>query len=124
MSILSVLVPAYTPRAYAGATPTPYQSGVVDKFERQLAALSPHVVRHHNSTRLLPDVSGRFAHQEILTRYDVLVDPEEKTMGEVIELTLKSFNLENVTALYRGDAQPLTVEDAVTMLDGLHDWNV
>ena len=95
MKLATILVPAYLPRPYVGATPVPYQSGTVDKFERLLAAMSPLVVRHASSTRIRPDTAGRFAHQEISVAYDLMVDPETTTLAKAVDLTLKSFNSGN-----------------------------
>lgn len=123
MKLAYILVPAYMPVPYVGATPTPYQSGTVDKYERQLAALSPFVVRHPGSARLRPDSAGRFVHQELTTSYEVLFDPETQTLAEVIDLTLKSFNLETVTVTMGGDAEPFSKVETLALMDGLHPWN-
>lgn len=123
MKIAVLLVPAYQPRPYAGATPVPYQSGTVDKFERVLAGMSPLVIRHASATRLHPDPAGRFAHPEIVTAYDILHDPETTALGEAIDLALKSFNLEAITIVQNGDAEPFSKADVLSMMDGLHPWN-
>jgi len=101
----------------------PYQSGTVDKFERLLAAMSPLVVRHAASTRLLPDAAGRFAHQEITTAYELMVAPDCATLAEAIDLTLKSFKLESVTVLMDGYAELFTDAEVLSMMDGLHPWS-
>lgn len=124
MKIASLLVPAYLPRAYAGATPTPYQSGTMDKFEKALVDLSPLVIRNHNGTRLHPDTAGRFVHQEVVTQYDLLVDPETTTLAEAIDLALRVFTLENITVIFDGDAAPCTKEDADALSAGVHAWSV
>lgn len=123
MKIASLLVPAYLPRSYIGATPTPYQSGTVDNFERELAALSPFVVRQPNATRLLTDPAGRFVAQQIVTQYDLLFDPETTNLGEAIMLALKSFTLDTITVVCDGDAEPFKKDDAENIAAGLHAWN-
>lgn len=122
MKIATILVPAFLPRPYPGATPAPYLSGTVDKFERALACMSPLVVRH-TCTRLLPDPAGRFAHPEIASAYDVMFDPETQTIAEVIDLTLKSFGLESVTVICDGDAEPFNKASVDELMNGLHPWN-
>jgi len=125
MKLASLLVPAYLPRAYVGATPTPYQSGTVDAFERALVKLCPALtVRHHNSTRLHHDPEGRFVAQQIVTRYDVQIDPTTTQLGDVIDLALATFKIDKIEVIY-DDAQAatLTADDAAALKDGLHDWN-
>lgn len=124
MKIATLFIPAYLPRAYAGATPTPYQSGTVDKFERQLADLSPVVIRQPNATRLLPDTSGRFAHPEIVTPYQVVVSPDEPALGDAIILALKTFGLESFTVTLSDiEGAPVSTADAEALAAGIHPWN-
>lgn len=122
MKLATLLIPAYLPRAYVGATPAPYQSGTVDAFEKGLAALSPLVVRHANVVRLKSDPAGRFVNQEIVTEYDLMWDAATDSLGQAIALSLKSFNLNDVTVICHGDAQPFTAADAEEIKSGLHPW--
>ena len=124
MKLITLLVPAYQPRPYEGATPVPYQSGTVDKFEKQLAEISPVVIRHHNATRLLPDQSGRFAHPQIVTPYQIVAAPEEDAAGKAIALALSVFKLERVTVLSTevlGDDFDIAAADELS--GGVHPWN-
>lgn len=124
MKLASLLVPAYLPRAYVGATPTPYQSGTVDKFERDLAAMSPFVIRNGQSCRLTPDPAARFVNQQIVTRYDLLVDPETTTLADAIGLTLKSFGLDKVTVIFDdADAEDFNTDRLEELTSGLHPWS-
>lgn len=125
MRIASLLIPAYMPPAYAGATPTPYQSSTVDNFERDLVKLSPLVVRHGNATTLRPDLHGRFVHQGIHTRYDVALQDDKKTdgyvLGDAVLLALKAFKLESITVICNGEADEINVGAVEELQAGLHD---
>lgn len=123
MKLVTLLVPAYQPRPYEGATPTPYQSGTVDAFENALVLLSPLVVRQPNGVRLYPD-GGRWVKQEIVTPYQLLVEPEDTVLGDVILLVLKTFKLGSVTVVNGDDAEPFTTTEAEELQAGLHAWNV
>ena len=123
MKLATLLLPAYLPRAYPGATPTPYQSGTVDKFERELVALSPLIVRHSNSVRLSRDIAGRFAHSEIVTAYDFMWDQETDSLGLAIVLALKSFGLPAITVAFQGEAEEFSLESVEHLMGGLHPWN-
>lgn len=123
MKIVSLLVPACLPAPYVGATPTPYQSGTVDRFERELAKMSPLVIRHANSTRLHEDAAGRFAHVQIVTRYDLLVDPAHETAGNAVALALKTFGLDKLAVILGDDAEDMDAGAAADLAAGLHIWN-
>lgn len=124
MKLAVLLVPAYLPPSHPGATPTPYQSGLVDKFEMGLAKLSPVVIRGHNVTRLIPDEGGRWLTQQIVTPYRLIVSPAETALGDAIALTLKSFNIPKVTVLFvDADGEDFALGDADALANGLHPWN-
>ncbi len=124
MKIASLLIPTYLPRPYPGATPASYQSSIVDNFEKALVALSPYVTRHPAAHRLHPDVQGRFVHQEAFTRYDVMVDPGDSSLGDAVLLALKSFNLAKIGVLF-DDTEVADVDaaSAEQMQQGLDPWN-
>jgi hypothetical protein len=124
MKLITLLIPAYMPRPYEGATPVPYQSGIVDKWEKQFAEISPAVLRLPNVVRLLPDPSGRFAHPQIVTPYQVLADSESDTAGNAIALALKVFTLAKLTVFSQDTlGEDFNTEDAANLATGLHSWN-
>jgi len=124
MKLASLLIPAYLPRAYASATPAPYQSSTIDAFERELVKISPFVIRNPNATRLLGDEMARFVHQQIVMRYDIMVDPESTSLGDAVVLALSTFKLEKVAVVFaNADAEELALGDAEELQSGLHPWN-
>lgn len=124
MKYLSMMIPAYLPRPYAGATPTPYMSNTVDGFERELVKLTGYLIRHGNTTRLVPDPHGRFVGQQIVTRYDLMIDNTDTKMGDAIVLALKSFGLEKVAVIYSdSDVAEVAMPEALEIQAGLHHWN-
>lgn len=123
MKFMSLLIPVYLPRAYPSATPAPYQSSTVDSFERELSKLSGFLVRHGNTTRLSPDVQGRFVHQQIVVRYDLMIDPTEKTMGDAIVLALKSFGVGSIAVIFADkEVSEITILEALEIQAMLHPW--
>lgn len=125
MKLASLLVPTYMPRAYVGATPVAYQSGTVDAFERSLVKLCPaFTIRYGNATRLLHDPENRFVGMQIVTRYDVMVDPASPQLGDVVTLALTSFKLEKLTVVFDdAETADLALGDAGELKDGYHPWN-
>jgi hypothetical protein len=122
MKLATLLIPAYLPRAYVGATPTPYQSGTVDKFEREIVLMSPLVVRHANAVRIMPDRVGRFAHQQVVTEYDFMWEANADSLGKAIALALKSFGLEKVLVVCAGEVEEIDLAGAAELETGLHPW--
>lgn len=123
MKFASLLIPVYLPRAYPSATPAPYQSSTVDGFEREMVALSGYLTRHGNTTRLLADPHGRFVSQQIVTRYDLMVDPASTELGDAILLALRTFALDKVAVNFCGDMREITMGEANELRDGIHLWN-
>lgn len=124
MKYLSMMIPAYLPRAYVGATPTPYMSNTVDNFERELVKLTGYLIRHGNTTRLIPDPAGRFVSQQIVTRYDLMIDHTDKAMGDAIVLALKTFGLEKVAVIFSdSDVAEVAMPEALEIQSCLHPWN-
>lgn len=122
MKFVSLLIPHCLPPAFQGATPFPFQSGTVDRFERELAALSPLVLRH-TASRLRPDLAGRFVHTEHVTRYELLIDPETDVLGQAVALALKSFApIDSITVILDGDAEPFNAASAEDWVSGMHPW--
>lgn len=87
----TVFIPLYMPVPYSGATPQPYQSSIVDGFERKLVAIFPGVIRTE-VMRLLPSVDGRFVSQQPARAYQWAGDADP-----VLSLSLKQFTLPSVS---------------------------
>lgn len=124
MKLATLLVPAYLPPSHPGATPTPYQSGVVDKFEKLLVELAPVLTRDGNTNRLTRDAAGRWVTVQIVTPYRFIFAPDETTLGDAIALTLKTFNIPSVTVIVvDADGAELTLSEAEELQSGIHPWN-
>lgn len=121
MKLATLLIPAYLPRSYDGATPAPYQSGTVDQFEKGLAAIAPGFVRHPNATRVTE--SPRWAIPWIVTPYQFMIDPEKTTLGDAIALALKAFKLDkiNVTVV-EAESEDFTADMAADLQTGIYLW--
>jgi hypothetical protein len=124
MKLASLLIPTYQPRSYAGQTPAPYPMATVDKFEKELVGLSPYIVRYPQFHRLHPDTAGRFVHSQVLTRYDIMVEPEQDTLGAAIKLALTAFGGEKICVLFHEtDVADIDMAEAEQIFEGLHTWN-
>lgn len=89
----TLLLPVYMPVAYSGATPQPYQSSIVDGFERKLVSISTFVMRQE-AMRLLPSVDGRFVSQQLVKAYSF-----SGKMEDVLTLAIKTFSLKSASFL-------------------------
>lgn len=105
MRLLSLLVPAHMPAPYPGATPTPYGSQKVDAWEREIAQLSPLVIRNAQTARLTPALDGRFVSAQTVTLYDFELPDGDAALtnaADIIASALKAFNLEKITVIFDG----------------------
>lgn len=123
MKLVTLLIPAYLPRAYDGATPVPYQSGTVDQFEIQLAKIAPGFIRQPNATRVTE--SPRWAIPQIVTPYQFVANPEATPLGDMIALALSAFKLDKVTVMVvEAESEEFTAETAADLQSGIHLWNI
>lgn len=121
MKTAFLFIPAYHPPAYVGATPSPYQSGIVDTFEAKACELCPMVFRHANATQLAKDPSGRFAHPAIVTPYEFGLE-EVSALGKLASLALRVFKLESINANVGGETTLLNIADAKEIEAGTLVW--
>lgn len=122
MKLATLLVPAYLPRSYDGATPAPYQSGTVDQFEKALAGIAPGFIRHPNVTRVTE--SPRWAVPQIVTPYQFMIDPGKTTLGDAIALALGAFKLDTVNVtVVEAESENFTSTMALDLQLGIHLWD-
>lgn len=124
MRIAKLLIPLHLPVGYYGQTPTPHGSYKFDRYEKSLAMLTPLVLKDSTVQRLHGDVvANRFVTQEMLVTYDIAVDPDKITLGEIVAKTLKDFSLEKLLVLMDGDLEEFDADKAAEYLEGVHRWS-
>ena len=96
MKIITLLIPAYLPRAHPGATPTPFPSSLIDKLEFELVKLSRTILRGPNAVKLTENV--RFVGQEIVTPYTFAASGDMDVLNAV-SLVLKTLSLKTLLIL-------------------------
>ena len=123
VKLIGILLPIYQATEHYGATPIQYKRAVVEKWEKQVMARSPHVTRTRCELLVSDTSPGGGQIYRPFMRYDVALDMETAALGEILDLAHNAFALKSVTAVQGLDVQTFGPEDAQTFIEGLHDWN-
>lgn len=127
MRVYKIYVPVYLPPSHPGATPTPYQSGTVDKFKLALFNLVGDICDYHENGHSKQISAGQTPNgltERWLVSFSIAILPgRQALLGKAIALALKSFNLSKVAVEHGADAEIFDAEAAQELLDGVHPWN-